>query len=96
MYKLYHDETLIGQVKTASANGFAMHGVIVLTSDAKKYEPIFEFFQNEDRPEGQDPPFEEQLLEHWFIENESGSKEEIGLPGIFDMNGQKHIMWRYY
>lgn len=93
--KLYHNSTLIGTITDACANGFDMHGIINLLPSAEQYKPIFEYFQNQERPQPEEPPFEEHLLENWFIENEQNRRQEIGLPGIFDLDNRKHIMWRY-
>ncbi|MBA4079007.1 MAG: hypothetical protein C0508_28510 [Cyanobacteria bacterium PR.023] len=94
--KLYHGNTLVGIITNACDNGFDMHGFINLLPSAEQYKPIFEYFQNQERPQSEEPPFEEHLLENWFIEDEQNQRQEIGLPGIFDLDNRKHIMWRYF
>lgn len=96
MMKLYHGSTLIGLVKDACPNGFEMHGIIELTSEAEKFKELFEYWTDENQPEDVDPPFPEEMLFNWFIETEAGERKEIGLPGIFDEEGRKDIMWRYF
>lgn len=96
MFKLYHQKTLIGTVLDADANGFSMHGIVELSTDAEPFKPIFAFFQDRSIPKDMEPPFPEELLENWFMEKDGGDPEEIGIPGVFEMEGKTHIMWRYY
>lgn len=94
--KLYHGNTLIGTITDACANGFDMHGIINLSPSAEQYKSIFKYFHDKERPQSEEPPFAEHLLENCFIENEQNQRQEIGLPGIFDLDNRKHIMWRYF
>ncbi|CAN5361395.1 hypothetical protein BH11CYA1_BH11CYA1_35930 [soil metagenome] len=96
MLNLYHNSTRVGTITDASSNGFDTHGIIKLLPSSEQYKPIFEYFQNQERPKSDAPPFEEHFLENWFIENEQNQLQEIGLPGIFDLDHRKHIMWRYF
>ncbi|CAN5683455.1 hypothetical protein BH10CYA1_BH10CYA1_03330 [soil metagenome] len=61
-----------------------------LTVAAAPFKPVFEFFCSEEANET-DPPFADQLLENWFIEDEDGKREEIGMPEIKG----KDIFWRF-
>lgn len=96
MTKLFHDDTLIGLIKDPGANGFDWHGLIDLAPDAKSYQALFDFFTDEGNPENSEPPFSKELLENWYIENDKGVRQEIGIPGIFTRTGRVHVMWRYY
>ncbi len=96
MMKLFHNSTLIGEVKNACPNGFEMHGIIELTDQAKAYDDLFKYWTDENTPDEEDPPFPEKMLNNWFIEDEDGEKKEIGLPGVFDRNNRKEILWRYF
>lgn len=92
--KLYHKEELIGTISNvAPEDTFEMSGDIALTVAALHYKRMFEYLTDEEAlSNGATPPFEEQLMEDWFIEDESGHRREIACPGIyFDDN---EILWR--
>ena len=69
---------------------------LVLTDQAKAYDDLFKYWTDENTPDEEDPPFPEKMLNNWFIEDEDGEKKEIGLPGVFDRNNRKEILWRYF
>jgi hypothetical protein len=95
MYKLYHNDILIGTVSQASANGFKMHGSVEFTDAATAYLDVFAFFAK-DEAELEEPPFSDEILENWFMEDSDGVRREIGLPGIAPVNGENDIWWRYF
>lgn len=88
--KLFHKDTLIGTITNPSLDGLEMLGDIELTQAADEFKPIFDFFLIEENLE-LEPPFPEEKLWNWFVVDEAGSREEIGLPYIEG----KDISWRY-
>jgi len=96
MLKLFHNDILIGLIPESDANGMDMHGLIELTADAAPYQPLFAWWTDPNRQRGQEPPFPEEQLENWFVEDEQGERQEIGLPGIYTQNNRLEILWRHF
>jgi hypothetical protein len=94
--KLYHGETLIGTIRRAAPSGMELGGQIELTPIAEKYSELFAFIVDKKRERSMEPPFPEEMLENWFVENDEGVREEIGLPGIYKEADRTEIYWRYY
>ena len=89
-FKLFHKNTLIGTITNSSVDGLEMLGDIELTKEADEFKPIFDFFLVEENLE-QEPPFPVEKLWNWFVVDQAGNREEIGLPHIEG----KDISWRF-
>ncbi len=91
MLKLFHDKDLIGTINNEVPDDFAFMGEIELTDKGAEYKDIFEFFADQDKRMYVDPPFSDNQLENWFVENEQGERTEISTPAVNDKN---EIWWR--
>ena len=70
--------------------GFAAD--IELLSEAERFKPLFDFLIDEDSND-QEPPFNEEVLEGWSIEDEEGVNHAIFAPAID--NNYTTIEWRW-
>ena len=90
MFKLFHNDALIGTISNAMPDEMAMAGDILLTAAAARFDDLFRFLSDE-KNYGEDPPFEDALLEGWQIENERGERFAIFVPTIYP---DGTICWR--
>ncbi len=94
MLKLYHQDELLGTITEVSQVGSEMIGTIELTPAAAKFMEVWEYVKDSTRlMSGEEPPFDGDLyFDHWFVEDQTGKRDEIIVPGIHD---QKSIRWLY-
>ncbi|MBX3150422.1 hypothetical protein KF728_09760 [Candidatus Obscuribacterales bacterium] len=93
---LYHRDRLIGHVTNITPEDmFQWSGYIELSSAANDYQVMFDYFNDESRerePEEPDEsplPFDESMLDAWYIEDEDG-RREISFPVI----SAGEVFWR--
>lgn len=93
--KLYHNNELIGEVSNPISEGLEMTGKIALYPTADSYKEVFEFVKDPDKMlGGEEPPFDENFyFDNWFLEDDTGTRKEIVIPGIYYED--QTICWRY-
>lgn len=91
MLKLIHKEKLIGIIENPMPDELAMVGEISLCAEAKHYSDLFSFFRDNERKWSEEPPFSEDLLSDWFVEDENGNRSKTDVPVITEDN---QIWWR--
>jgi hypothetical protein len=89
--KLYHNELLLGDISGVDTDQPWMIGSVHLTRQAVEYEYFFSFVTDESKSTDE-PPFDESLLENWYVEDESGNRREIEFPAVHE---DKTIYWRW-
>lgn len=91
--KLFHRTTLIGTISELSYETPWYSGTIALTPEAEPYKELFAYMMEEEE-QTEDPPFDESILDDWFIEDEAdGERFEAGCPNIAE-DGE--IWWRMW
>lgn len=93
---LYHGDKLVGVVSNIAVEDmFQWSGNIELTAEAKAFQAMFDYYNDEanqrepEEPDESDFPFDESLLDDWFIEDENG-RREISYPVVRD----GEVFWR--
>jgi hypothetical protein len=94
---LYHGDKLIGIITNITVEDmFQWSGDIELTSAASACQPMFDYFNDEknqrepEEPDESPCPFDESLLDDWFIEDENG-KREVSFPVV---TPEGEVFWR--
>ncbi len=94
---LYHGQDLVGIITNIAAEDmFQWSGNIELMGSASVYKPMFDYFNNEsrqrepDEPDEEDLPFDESLMNNWFIEDENG-RRAVSYP-VVSVEGE--VFWR--
>lgn len=90
--KLLHRSKLIGEIKNVEANDMWFVGDLNLLPAAEPFKPLFDFLIDEERND-QEPPFPEEILDGWSIEDEEGVDHPIFAPAID--NDYTTIEWRW-
>jgi len=72
MLKLFHSSNLVCVIRNELHDELAMTGDVDLTPQAATYKDVFAFFNDPEKRTKEDPPFADELLENWFVENEDG------------------------
>lgn len=67
-------------------------GNIELLPEAELFKPLFDFLIDEERNH-EEPPFSEELLQGWSIEDDDGVEREIFAPAVD--NNYTTIEWRW-
>lgn len=95
---LYHKDRLVGVIRDITVEDmFQWSGFVELTPDAARFQEMFEYFNDEknqrepEEPDESDLPFDETLLDDWFLEDENG-RREISYP-VIDLSNNE-IFWR--
>lgn len=91
MLKLFHGNDLIGLIRNEMHDELAMVGDVDLTPQAAAYKDVFAFFNDPEKRVKEDPPFADELLENWFVEDEKGERTGIDAPAV---NDKGEIWWR--
>lgn len=89
--KLLHVNNLIGVIENVMPDELAHVGDITLTPAAAEYQELFAFFNDDEKRWSEEPPFEQQWLNGWSIDDDQGTRQEIDVPVI---NGKGEIWWR--
>lgn len=90
--KLFHRSKLIGEIKNVEYSDMWFAGNIELLPAAEPFKPLFDFLIDEERNH-EDPPFNEETLEGWSIEDDQGENHSIFAPAID--NNYTTIEWRW-
>lgn len=90
--KLLHRNKVLGIIKNVFPEEMGLAGDIELSPAAEPYKPLFDFLVDEERNH-EDPPFSEELLDGWSIEDDDGTEKPIWVPAL--TNNYKIIMWRW-
>ena len=91
--KLYHGKILIGTITELSYETPWYSGSIVLTEDAEPYKEFFAHMVDEDK-QFEELPFDEALLDDWFIEDVAdGERFEASYPSIEKDGEMAWQMW---
>jgi hypothetical protein len=90
--KLLHRAKLIGLIKNVGPDEMGLAGNIELLPEAEPFKPFFDFLIDEERNH-EEPPFSEELLEGWSIEDDHGVEREIFAPAVD--NNYTTIEWRW-
>lgn len=89
--KLFHKDKLIGTIENPIPDELAHVGDITLTPNAVGYEELFAFFNDDEKRWSVEPPFKQELLDDWIVEDEQGKRTEVDVPVINQSGG---IWWR--
>ncbi len=91
--KLYHRDTLLGDITNVSQEGVWMSGDLVPTPAAAAYRDFFTYMTDENKGQ-EDPPFGEDYLdpENWFVVDDGGRKRGIEVPAV---HADQSIEWRW-
>lgn len=89
--KLFHQDKLIGTIENPMSDDLAFIGDIALTQAADAYRELFAFFNDDEKRWSAEPPFNQEWLSNWSIENDFGERKQIEVPVINDEGG---IWWR--
>lgn len=94
---LYHGQELIGNIRNITPEDmFQWSGSIELTNAAVNYKVMFDYFNDESRerepeePDEDELPFDETLMDDWFIEDENG-RRKVSHPVVTD---EGEVFWR--
>jgi hypothetical protein len=90
--KLLHRAKLIGLIKNGGPDEMGLAGNIELLPEAELFKPLFDFLIDEERNH-EEPPFSEELLQGWSIEDDDGVEREIFAPAVD--NNYTTIEWRW-
>lgn len=90
--KLLHRSKLIGEISNVEVSDMWFVGEIHLLPAAEPFKPLFDFLIDEERND-QEPPFSEEVLEGWSIEDADGVTHSIFAPAID--NNYTTIEWRW-
>ncbi len=89
--KLFHGSKLIGLIDNPVPDELAHVGDITLSPEAAAYAELFAFFNDDEKRWSTEPPFKQDLLEDWVVEDEQGNRDDVAVPVI---NGKGEIWWR--
>src|SRR5438046_854020 len=94
---LYHGDKLIGVIKNIAVEDMSnWSGDIELAGAVGAYQVMFDYFNDEnhqrepEEPDEEPLPFDESLLDDWFIEDENG-KREVSFPAV---TPEGEVFWR--
>jgi len=90
--KLLHRSKPIGLIKNVDSDGLGFVANIELLPAAEPFKLLFDFLIDEER-NSEEPPFSEEMLEGWSIEDENGVVHTIFAPAID--NDYTTIEWRW-
>lgn len=90
--KLLHRGTPIGIVTNKQPDEMGCCGHIQLLPAAEPFKPMFDFLIDEERNH-ENPPYNEEWLEGWSMEDDDGKIQEIFIPCID--NNYTTIEWRW-
>lgn len=90
--KLFHRGKEIGEIKNVEGSEMCFAADISLSSEAERFKPLFDFLIDEERNH-EEPPFSEEILEGWSIEDDQGINHPIFAPAID--NNYTTIEWRW-
>jgi hypothetical protein len=90
--KLYRGSDIIGVVTDPEQEGPETIAGLELTEGAKKWKDLLDYIMCPKDPT-QDPPFDYDIFDEWFVEDENGNRRPIQIPGIFD--GGTNLSWRW-
>jgi hypothetical protein len=91
--KLYHRDTLLGEITNLSQEGVWMSGDLETTPAAATYRDFFAYLTDENKGQ-EDQPFGEDYLnpENWFVVEDDGRKRGIEVPAV---HADQSIDWRW-
>lgn len=96
IYRLLWRDQLIATITGVGWSDFPWAcGKLVVVDMAPELRELLEWIGRESRTEDgitEDPPFEDELLEEWFIEKPDGTRTEIMIPVLDFADGS--IEWR--
>ncbi len=90
--KLLHRSTPIGIVTDKQPDGMGYCADIQLLPAAEQCKPMFDFLIDEERNH-EEPPFSEEWLHGWEMEDNEGKKQDIFTPCID--NNYTTVEWRW-
>lgn len=70
-----------------------MHGDIAFNAAAAHYQPMFTWFAS-DASDTEEPPFPDEDLYGWAVQDSDGEVETIGIPNIAQEADGLSIWWR--
>lgn len=90
--KLLHRNKVVGVISNVGPDEMGLCGNISLLPEAEPFKPIFDFMIDEERNH-EDPPFSNDFLEGWSIQEDDGTQRKIFIPAID--NNYTTIEWRW-
>ncbi len=90
--KLLHRAKPIGIITNVVPEDTGFAGDLELLPAAEPFKPLFDFLVDEERI-NEEPPFSEQILDGWSIEDDQGTNRPIWAPAIHD--SYRLILWRW-
>ncbi len=70
----------IGFIENPVPDELAHVGDVALLPEAAAHAELFAFFNNDEKRWSAEPPFKQDLLEDWVVEDEQGSRNDIAVP----------------
>jgi hypothetical protein len=90
--KLLHRTNLIGLIKNVGSAEMGLVHNIELLPTAEAFKPLFDFLIDQECNH-QEPPFSEEILEGWSVEDEAGVDRPIFTPAIDNNYTTIEFLW---